>query len=276
MAENKGKCYSRETRDMVRNLRLIDDDLFKVVGEDVPTSQEMLRALLNDENIVVLQVFTQVQMVGLKREIRLDMKCILGNGNICNMEVQKSNINDDIRRTRFHNSILTVNNTEKGMEFKDIPDVISIYISEYDVLGNGQRITPVRRCQKLGDRYVPVDDGELIIFANTIFTDEELGNRASMSDADRLLTLFIRRDIFYDEKFPHTSNRVKYFKENEEGVDTMCKAVEEYGDRRAKIAEARGKKEALQKTARNMKVENAPTEFIMKVTGLSREEIENL
>ncbi len=288
MIKNKDKHYSSETRELVLNLRLIDDDLFKVAGDDIPTCQEMLGTFLGRKNIIVLDVKTQEQQVGLKREIRLDARCLLENGTICNIEVQKNNINDDVRRTRFHNSIITVNNTEKGTEFKDIPNVVGIYISEYDVLKNGQRITSVRRCQKLGEEYVPIDDGELIIFANTIFTEDELEHRDNMSDVDRLLTLFTRRDIFYDERFPNISNRVKYLKKDEEGVTTMCKAVEEYGDRRAKAAEEEaeargikigeelGKKDALLETARNMKAKGFSIEDILGVTGLSIEELEKV
>ncbi len=101
-----------------------------------------------------------------------------------------------------------------------------------------------------------------------------------MSDVDKLLALFTRRDVFNDDKFPNTCNRVRYFKDNEEGVSTMCKAVEEYGDRRAKAAEKLGKelgkKDALLTIAHNMKKENTSIEFIMKVTGLSKDEIEKM
>ncbi len=224
---------SNEILKIVLNYRLLDDDFFKEVADDIPTCQEILRTLLEDKSLVVIDAKTQVTEVGLKREIRLDAKCILGNGSICNIEVQKGNKNDDIRRTRFHTSILTANNTQKGTEFEEVPDVIVIYISEYDVLKNGQRITQVKRCQMCGNKYVPIDDGELIIFANTVFSEDELKNKEKMSEVDHLLMLFNRKDVFYDEKFPNISNRVRYFKEEKED-NVMCTAVEEYGKRCAK------------------------------------------
>ncbi len=72
----------------------------------------------------------QKTITSLHREVVLDVLCRLGNGKIVNMEVQKDNKNDDIRRTRYHLSTITANLTPKGCEFKDIPDVTIVYISE--------------------------------------------------------------------------------------------------------------------------------------------------
>ncbi len=264
--------HSEEVFEIVHNFRLLDDDFFKEVASDIPTCQEILRTFLEDKNLTVIDAKTQVTEVGLKREIRLDAKCILGNGTICNIEVQKGNKNDDIRRTRFHTSMVTVNNTPKGTEFSEVPDVITIYISEYNAFKNGQRITPVKRCQQCGNKYVPIDDGELIIFANTVFSEDDIKNKENMSELDQLLMLFNRRDIFYDEKFPNISNRVKYFKEEKKEGNIVCKAVEEYGKKCAKEAEKRG----IEQTARNLKAEGIPIEVIIKTTGLNKKEIENL
>ncbi len=226
-----------EIRQLVLDLRLMDDTFFSEAADDLLTCQEMLRTFLGDKHLIVVDAKTQVTEVGLSRQVKLDAKCKLFDGTFCNVEVQKDNINDDVKRMRYHTSIITVNGTPKGTEFKDIPGVVAIYISEYDALGNGQRVTEVRRCQKVDGEYIPLEDGELIIFANTVFSDEELADVEEMSDVDRLLMLFMERDVFYDERFPNLSNRVRYFKEDTEGVGIMCKAVEEYAERRCKVVE---------------------------------------
>ena len=81
-------------------------------------------------------------------------------------------------------------------------------------------ITHVKRCMETGKAYVPVDDGEDIFFANTAVKDG--------SDKSELLQLFLRKDVFEDEKFPALSKAVKYFKETKGGIGEMCKTVEEY------------------------------------------------
>ena len=184
--------------------------------------QEILRTLLHDPELIVLSVISQHTEKSLYREITLDAKCIMGDGSICNIEVQKGNINDDIRRVRFHVAVLTANNTPKGIEFKDVPDVKVLYITEYDALKVGKAVVHVTRCADDGNGYRPLDDGEDIIFANTEAPGTE--------QETHLLKLFLRKDAFNDEMYPALSEAVIYFKEKEGGVREMCKAVQEYAE----------------------------------------------
>ena len=162
---------TKELEELVNGLRIIDDSLFRLVASDPLVCQEILRVLLDDDNLKVKEVTTQKMLVNLQREVILEALCILGDGTLCNIEVQKGDGNDDIRRVRFHASAVTMNNTPKGTTFSDIPSVKVLYITEYDVFGNGQSITKMTRCVKQGDTYIPVVDGENIIFANATVRD---------------------------------------------------------------------------------------------------------
>ena len=64
--------------------------------------------------------------------------------------MQKTDSENDIKRVRFHASIMTANNTPKGTDFDDIPNVKVLYVTEYDALGNGQAVTHISRCQLKG------------------------------------------------------------------------------------------------------------------------------
>lgn len=57
---------------------------------------------------------------------------------------------------------------------------------------------------KTGNEYIPVNDGEDIVFAHTVINDGS--NRAE------LLQLMLNKDSFYNENFPAMSNALKYFK----------------------------------------------------------------
>ena len=81
----------------------------------------------------------------------------------------------------------------------------------------------VSRCMKVGNGYIPLNDGEDIIFANTFVDDE--------SDKAELLQLMLRKESFYNEKFPAISSAIKYFKDTEGGRDEMCKSVEIYAQK---------------------------------------------
>lgn len=202
------KNFSKETVQTAKNLRLIDDTLFRLVASEPGACQEILRTLLGDCKLEVLSVTPQETMVSLHREICLDVLCQLGNGRFANIEMQKGDVNDDIRRCRFHLSSITANRTPKGTDFKDIPDVSVLYITEYDALGNNQTVTCTEMCQYVNGEYIPVNDGAKIYYANTAVKDD--------TDKSELLSLFLKRDSFESEKFPKLSKAVKYYKSDEE------------------------------------------------------------
>ena len=89
-------------------------------------------------------------------------------------------------------SSITVNKTPKGTEFKNVPNVAIVYITEYDALGNGQTITCSEMCQKVNDIYIPVNDGAKIYYANTVAKND--------ADKSELLGLFLERNAFNNRK----------------------------------------------------------------------------
>lgn len=74
------------------------------------------------------------------RSVVLDALCILENGKECNVEVQKSNDDNHEKRVRYNTSCITANITEPGTKFELVPDVISIFISKFDIFGEGKSI----------------------------------------------------------------------------------------------------------------------------------------
>ena len=218
--------YSKAIKETAENLRIIDDAMFRLVAERKEVCQEILRTLLDRPQLRVLKVTPQCVITSLHREIVLDVLCILEDGAYMNIEMQKGSGNDDVKRNRFYAASTTAAYTPKGTDFSDIPQVIILYITEYDALHNGQMITHVKRCMETQKGFEPVDDGEDIFFANTVVKDG--------SDKSELLQLFLRKDAFEDVKFPELSRAVKYFKETEGGFGEMCKTVEDYAKNYAK------------------------------------------
>lgn len=218
--------YSKATQETVENLRIIDDALFRLIAEKKEVCQEILRTLLDMPDLKVLSVNAQHLIKSFHREITLDAFCILENGSLGNIEMQKSSANDDIARTRFHASAITAQYTPKGTDFLEIPNITILYITEYDALRNNQTVTHVSRCMKTEKGYIPIDDGEDIIFANTYVNDG--------SEKSELLQLMLNKKSFYNEKFPAISNAVKYFKDTEGGRGEVCKSVENYAKEYAK------------------------------------------
>ena len=266
------KQYSKAARETAKNLRIIDDTLFRLMAKNKKVCQEILRTLLDMPELIVIRSDAQYTITSLHREIIIDAFCILQDGSYCNIEMQKDDSNDDIGRVRFHASTMTANLTPKGTDFDNIPDVKIIYLTEYDALNNGQTITHVTRCMRLKDgRYVPVNDGEDIYFANTCVNDG--------TDKSELMKLMLRRDAFYNEKFPAISDSMNYFKRTKGGFNKMCKAVEEYAqivaaEANKRAEEANKKAEAANKKAKeaNKKV-NETIKNLLSAGKLSIEEI---
>ena len=218
--------YSKAIRETAENLRIIDDALFRLMAERPGVCQEILRTLLDMPGLRVIRVTAQSVVKSLHREITLDALCQLKNGEYVNIEMQKGSCNDDVVRTRFHAAALTSAYTPKGTDFKDIPQVTILYITEYDALHNNQTVTHVKRCMQTADDYIPVFDKEDIFFANTAVKDN--------SDKSELLQLLLRKDVFEDERYPELSKAIKYFKQTEGGRSEVCKTVEDYARNYAK------------------------------------------
>jgi len=216
----KTVTLDKETLEKIKPLRIIDDALFRLMASRKDVCQEILRTLLDDDNLEVIEVTPQNEMISLFRGVVLDALCKLSDGQYCNIEMQKDDRKNDIKRVRFHASLITANKTPKGKELEDIPNVKILYITTYDALGNGQTLTHISRCQRVDNKYLPVDDGEDIILANTEIKDD--------TKHTRLLQLFLKSDSFYDEMFPALSEAMKYYKEDERGQDTVSEVTKQW------------------------------------------------
>lgn len=123
----------KEKIEKVKNLRPIDDVFFEVLAKNPNVCQEMLRVILDDDTLVVNDVITQASERNIYgRSVRLDALCTLGNGVKCNIEVQRSDNDNHLKRARFNASSITVKDSKPGDTFEDIIELYIVYISEFD------------------------------------------------------------------------------------------------------------------------------------------------
>ena len=209
----------------VRQLRPIDDAMFKKLAESKAVCQEILRVILEDSRLVVKEVISEDSIANIfGRAVRLDALCTLGNGTLCNIEIQKENVNDDVRRVRYNASSIVSRFSEKGQKFSEIPDVVIVYISEYDVFRSGRTIYHIDSV--IRETNTTVNDGLSRVFVNTQYADTD------NTDVGELMKCFLQKEINSD-KFPELSERLSFFKNVGKGVDSMCSIIEEYVDERA-------------------------------------------
>ena len=246
-------------KSIVQQMNIMDDDFFHKVAEDCPAMEEMLSVLAKEKKVDLLWSRPQVFLRNSgARSVRVDALCRASNGKLYSVEMEKSNTDDHQKRVRYNSSNIDTACTEKGVDFKDIPDLCMIYITKNDFFQNGKCIYHVNRTiQETGQK---VKNGLREIYVNARVVD---GSKISQ------LMQYIRNTRGEHPLFPKLSARVKYLKEEQKGVEEMCEAVEQYARERAK--------ETAKENAFRLLQNGVDFETVVKsITQLSRKELEEL
>jgi len=202
---------------MIQDMRPIDDIFFEVLAEDPEVCTEMLRTILEDKRLAVEDVVVQHSERNIYgRSVRLDALCTLGDGKKCNIEVQRSNNDNHLKRARYNASSITVHDSETGMAYEDILELYIVFISEFDFLKGG--LTTYHIDKVIRENGQLVDDGLHEIFVNTTIDDG--------SDIADLMSCFVKKEV-NNPKFPILSKKVAELKSTEGGVPAMSAIMEE-------------------------------------------------
>lgn len=108
----KGFCMSNKAkiREEAKKLNPIDDLMFRKMAEDKGFCQEILRVILEEDNLVVLESVPQWTGANLQgRSVIFDAKCTKSDGTQIDIEVQKSD--DDI--ANFQKLLIVSTGTKK-------------------------------------------------------------------------------------------------------------------------------------------------------------------
>ena len=212
--------HSEELLNIIENFRLMDDTFMSKVFEDKSCAELLLRVILNRDDLTVVWVVSQFGIKNLQvRSARLDIYAVDDKGKHYDVEVQRSDDGAAPRRARYNSSLLDANLLNPGDKFDELPESYIIFITEHDVLKGGKPLYTVNRTISELD--------------HAIFTDGEIRNGTALGE---LMQDFFCKDP-REMHYKVLSDRAGYFKKDKEGVDTMCKLVEDYGEKRAKQAQ---------------------------------------
>lgn len=206
----------------IRNFRLIDDDFMNVCFDDnLEGTELLLRIILDKPSINVTHVKTQKVMKNLSgRDIWLDIDAKDETGKEFNIEIQRADKGAERKRARYHSSIKDAYLLRTGDDFSKLPESYVIFITENDVMKGGLPVYSVERIvTNTGEMF---DDGEHIIYVNGEYQDNN-------TDIGRLMSDFFCTDP-NDMYYKQLADKVRYFKENEEGVRQMCATLEKMRD----------------------------------------------
>lgn len=113
----------------------MDDDFMTKVFEDIQCAELLLRIILNDESINVLEVHSQRGIKNLQgRSVRLDIFAIDSHGRVFNVEVQRSDKGAGAKRARYNSALIDANVTEPGDLYEALNETFVIFITENDVM----------------------------------------------------------------------------------------------------------------------------------------------
>lgn len=248
-----------KVRKIVENMNIIDDTLFQKMAEDIGFCEEMISTIFG-QKVIINNLVPQNSIKNLQgRSVVLDALCTLENGKECNVEVQKSDDDNHEKRVRYNASCITANITEPGTKFEKVPDVISIFISKFDIFGEGKTIYHIERVVRETGKVR--DNGFYEIYVNAKVKDG--------TDISKLMKIFVENDAYDFEKFPRTSTRKSQFKRGKGGEGQVCEAVENYGRECAK--------EAAIEHAYNLFKNGASYELVeSSIKGLTHEELQEI
>lgn len=202
----------------VEALKPIDDEFFHKLAEDAEFCEEILQVILKMPGLQVIRAVPQKSLRNINgRSVVVDVLCKDSDGNYYNIEVQKRNDDDHQRRIRYNSSSIDTYVSEKGIKFKEIPDVYAVFISNFDYFRGRKTIYHIDRVvRETGDI---VDNGFHEIYVNAEIDDG--------TDIAALMKILKNNQLENDERFPRVCRRIRYFKEGK-GDSDMSEVVEEY------------------------------------------------
>ena len=229
----------------IQSLRLLDDDFMNKVFEDKACAEFLLHIILERTYLTVQKVHSQHNLKNLQgRSVRLDILATDEAGRVYNIEVQRSDKGAGAKRARYNSSLIDANITEPGDNYENLNETYVIFITEHDVLTAGRPIYHIDRM--IQETNALFGDGSHILYVNAQIKDNtalgQLMHDFACTKAEEM-------------HYPILAKRVRYFKEEQEGVATMSRIFEEIKREAAQ--------EAARKTAREKSIQVARRMLMM-------------
>lgn len=202
----------------IKGFRLLDDDFMtKCFENNIECTELLLHIVMDKPDLIVKKAQTQYSLKNLQgRSVRLDVYAEDSENKKYNVEVQRTDKGAGARRARYNSSLIDANTILPGADVDELPETYVIFITENDVLGKGKLIYHINCViEETGE---PFDDGSHIIYVNGAYRDD--------TPLGKLMHDFSCSNPA-DMNYEVLAERTRYFKEDKEGLESMCKVVED-------------------------------------------------
>ena len=262
----------------LKDLNLLDRFLFAEASELPEVMIPMLEIILGKDVVLkhLPQSEKEIRRAVWSKIVRMDVLSVDREDTLYEMEVQKSDTGNLLRRSRAYNSYIDSKILPPGnLDYNALNDVYIIMVMPFDLFGEGKYMYTFRMMSE-EVQGLKLNDGATRIFLNTRGTDSE-------GVTEELIELLHYFEKSTEESIRKTSSsrlrqihdNVQRIKETEEVGIRLMNAWEEKMINRQEAYEE-GMKEGVKETACKMKAAGMPTEQIIEFTGLTAEEIEKL
>ena len=217
----------QEMLEKIENFRLLDDDFMtKCFDGNIGATELVLRIVLKKSDMKVETVKTQYSLKNIRgRSVRLDIYATDSEDKKYNIEIQREGKGAGAKRARYNSSLIDSNIIPAGFEVENLAETFVIFITESDVLGENRPIYHIDRY--IGESGRLFGDGSHIIYVNAAYKDE--------TDLGKLMHDFSVKEP--DEMyFKVLAKAANYYKKDKEGIQAMCKAMEDMITDEKKIA----------------------------------------
>ena len=225
-------------REILKNLTLMSDIFMRNVLKQKECTEHILRVIMGRDDLKVLEQVLQKDYKNLQgRSAILDCVVRDGDGKQFDVEIQQENDGASPKRARYHAGLMDMNTLNPGEDFDELPECHVIFITQRDVLRRNLPIYHIdRTIRESGENFG--DESHIIYVNSSRQEDTPLGRL--MHDFHCKSAADIRNDVL--------AKRVRELKETQEGVEYMCKEMDQIYQEGA----VQGRKEGEMTAKKNM------------------------
>ena len=216
MEEGLEARYERY-KGILKDLTIMSDMFMRNIFKKQECTEYVLQTIMSRRDLKVIDQVLQKDYKNLQgRSAILDCVVRDSTGKQMDVEIQQDNEGASPKRARYHSGLMDMNTLNAGQDFDELPENYVIFITRDDILGYGLPIYHVNRV--IEEVCEDFEDEAHIIYVNSKRRDDtELG---------QLMHDLHCKDAS-DMNSKVLAERVRELKETQEGVEFMCREMEQ-------------------------------------------------
>lgn len=220
-------------KSIIAELTIMSDIFMRNVLKKQACTEYLLQVIMGRDDLQIKEQILQKDYKNLQgRSAVLDCVACDREKKRYNVEIQQESEGASAKRARYHSALMDMNILESGQGVNELPGSYIIFITREDVLGYGLPIYHIdRRIKEVKEDF---PDETHIIYVNVKLENEKTKLGRLMHDLQCK-----NADEMYSEIL---AERVRELKETPEGVEDMCREMDEIYQEGIEVGEKRGEK----------------------------------